>query len=102
MVAVPSIPAGFNPTSVAIAATANGTYAYVSNFGDISVTVIDTATNLVVNSIPVAFDPNVLAVTPDQGHIYLAIYGNGTVSVIDTSTNSVPPPAIAVGTNPVG
>jgi YVTN family beta-propeller protein len=79
--------------------TAAAPFAYVANtsFMGLSgtVSVIDTATNLVVGSpIRVGANPQSLAVTPDGKHVYVASFGNalgflGSVSVIDTATNMV-------------
>ena len=70
-----------------------------------TVSVIDTATNTVVATIPVGpipFAPIGIAITPDGTRVYVTNAGdpfnvaNGTVAVIDTATNTV------VATIPVG
>ena len=72
-----------------------GPFAYVTNQAGNSVSVIDTPTNTVVTTIPLAgcdgscSSPAGLAVTPDGSRVYVANEGNGTVSVISTSTNTV-------------
>ena len=71
-------------------------FAYVTNAVDGTVSVIDTATNTVVGTIPVGANPNRLAVTPDGTHVYVANVTGNTVSVIRTTTNTV------VKTIPVG
>jgi YVTN family beta-propeller protein len=77
-------------------------FAYVTNGGDGTATVIDTATNTVVGlPIPVGREPFGVAVTPDGKHAYVANRGSNNVSVIDTATNTVEPTVIMVGTNPV-
>ncbi|WP_374777453.1 hypothetical protein OG756_36440 [Streptomyces sp. NBC_01310] len=43
-----------------------GTYAYVANFNDGTVSVIDTATNAVVVTVPVGNAPWGVAVSPDS------------------------------------
>ena len=72
-------------------------FAYVTN-EDLAgtVSVIDTATNMVVATIPVGEYPFGIAVTPDGKHAYVANNLSGNVSVIDTTTNTV------VATVPVG
>src|SRR5204862_4011269 len=60
------------------------------------VSVIDTATNTVVATIPVGVAPNGIAITPDGTRAYVTDDGSDTVSVIDTTTNTV------IGTIPVG
>jgi YVTN family beta-propeller protein len=62
--------------------------AYITNSGDNTVSVIDTATNTVVGSpIPVGSEPIGVAVTSDGSKVYVTT--GGTVSVIDTRTNTV-------------
>jgi YVTN family beta-propeller protein len=75
-----------------------GTYAYIPNDGHISV--IDTATNTVIATVPVG--GNEVAVTPDGTKLYVTNASlKNDVSVINTSTNSVIA-NVPVGTHPVG
>jgi YVTN family beta-propeller protein len=67
-----------------------------SNFPASAVSVIDTASNTVVSTIPVGQYPDGVAITRDGTHAYVANQGDGTVSVIDTGRNKV------VATIPVG
>jgi YVTN family beta-propeller protein len=53
------------------------------------VSVIDTATNSVVATIPVGLGPYGLAVTPSGAQVYVASVESNDVSVIDTATNAV-------------
>jgi YVTN family beta-propeller protein len=62
-------------------------FAYVSNGESSTVSVIDTATNTVVATIPVGTGPAGLAVTSNGTRVYVAT--GDTVSVIDTMTNAV-------------
>jgi YVTN family beta-propeller protein len=64
------------------------TFAYVTNRGSNSVSVIDTASNTVVATIPVGAFPEGVAITPDGTRAYVTNESN-TVSVIDTATNTV-------------
>ena len=75
-------------------------FAYVTNSYDSTVSVIDTATNAVVATVPVGLNPEYLAVTPDGTHVYVANQVSNTVSVIGTATNRVVA-TIPVGTFPV-
>ncbi len=78
-------------------AAANAQNAYITNSGDNTVSVIDTATNNVVGTpIPVGSGPEGVAATPDGAKVYIANSGDNTVSVIDTATNTV------VAITPVG
>src|SRR5207237_907986 len=77
-------------TPRAIALDAAGPFAYVTNFDDDSVMVIDTsvigtAANAVVATIPVPDGPLGVDVTPDGRQVWVARVFDGSVSVIDTA-----------------
>jgi YVTN family beta-propeller protein len=63
------------------------TNAYVTNLSG-TVSVIDTATNTVVATIPVGTFPSGVAVTPDGTRVYVTNLFN-SISVIDAATNTV-------------
>ena len=63
-------------------------FVYVTNHAN-NVSVIDTATNNVVATVPVGSLPAGVAVIPDGKHAYVANEGSATVSVISTATNTV-------------
>jgi YVTN family beta-propeller protein len=63
--------------------------AYVANYGGNTISVIDTNTNLVLETIAVGAAPYAIAVTPDGTRAYVTNSGSNTVSVIDTAANSV-------------
>src|SRR5205807_91904 len=71
-------------------------FAYTSNQYTNDVTVIDTAMNTVVTTLPAGSGPLGMAVTTDGSRMYVANFNDFTVSVIDTASNTV------VGTVPVG
>jgi YVTN family beta-propeller protein len=74
-----------------------GPFAYVPNFGNNNLTVIDTPTNAVSpTTIPVGSSPVAAAVRGDESLVYVTNSGSNTVSVIDTATNTT------VATIPVG
>ena len=98
-VLAPSIPVGNTPFGVAI--TPNGQYAYITNWGSGTVTVIETATNTVADTITVGARPEGLVIAPDGKHVYVNDNGDGSVSVIDTATNAVVD-TWAVGHSPYG
>ena len=75
--------------------------AYVVNTFDNTVSVIDTATQTVEDTIVVGNTPEYVAVTPDGAKAYVSNFSDDTVSVIDTATNSVIA-VISVGAEPVG
>jgi YVTN family beta-propeller protein len=76
--------------------TPDGSKVYVTNVNSNTVSVIDTATNTVIATIPVGTTPQGVAVTPDGSKVYVANSDSNTVSVIDTATNTVS------ATTPVG
>ncbi|MFE3934737.1 YncE family protein, partial [Streptomyces goshikiensis] len=65
-----------------------GTYAYVANFNDDTVSVIDTATNAVVVTVPVGDAPWEVAVSPGGTRAYVTNRADATVSVINTATDT--------------
>src|ERR1700754_3796257 len=76
-------------------------FAYITNFHNDSVSVIDTATNTVIATVAVGASPFGVAVAPDGSRVYVANWLGNTVSVIDTATNAVIA-TVAVGNNPRG
>jgi len=77
-------------------------FAYITNQHGNNVTIIDTATNMLVGT-PIAVEnfPNSAVVTPDGAFVYVANGGSASVSVIDTTTNMVVD-TVAVGAGPGG
>ncbi len=65
-------------------------YAYVPNFNNNNVSVVDTATNVVTTTIvlPGASQPYAVAANTAGSRVYIGNYGNNTVSVIDTASNT--------------
>ena len=82
-------------------ATAAGPKAYVGNFKDNSVSVIDTGTGTVVATVPVSAGPHGMTATPDGRTVYVSGDGSSEVSVIDTATDRVAR-KIDVGKTPHG
>lgn len=81
------IPVGASPHGVC--ACPDGKKVYVSNWGEATVSVIDTATMTVVATIATGTDPIGIAFNPSSTRAYVANYSNRTVSVIDTASNTV-------------
>jgi YVTN family beta-propeller protein len=71
-------------------------FAYITNKDSANVSVIDTATDTVIATVPVGAQPWGVAVNPVRPRVYVANNGSGSVSVIDTTTQTV------VATIPVG
>jgi YVTN family beta-propeller protein len=92
--------AAWSPLGQAAAATP-AAKAYVSNFKDNTVSVIDTATGTVVAIVPVAAGPHGMAVTQDGRTVYVSGDGSSVVDVIDTATDTVVK-TITVGKAPNG
>src|SRR5712671_688732 len=63
--------------------------AYITNQSSSTVSVIDTATDTVIATIPVDLTPFGVAVSPDGSKVYVTNISSNTVSVIDTATNTV-------------
>jgi YVTN family beta-propeller protein len=63
--------------------------AYVSNFKDNSVSVIDTDTGKVVATVPVTAGPHGMAITQDGRTVYVSGDGSSSLDVIDTASNKV-------------
>ena len=56
---------------MSVAVTPNGAYAYVTNYGSDTVSVISTATNTVTATITVGSYPLGVAVTPNGAYAYV-------------------------------
>ncbi|MCC4767366.1 PKD domain-containing protein [Methanosarcina sp. DH1] len=111
-----TVPAGYEPAGVAV--NPSGTKVYVANFyvedyentlslsvdaksksskvtteqvetDGGTVSVIDTATNTLIATVPVGSYPIGVAVNPEETKVYVANRGSSTVSVIDTATNTI-------------
>jgi YVTN family beta-propeller protein len=95
---VATIDVGISPLGVGV--NLDGSKVYVANFDSNTVSVIDTATNTVTDTILSVSQPVSVAVNPQGTKIYVSNV-NGTVSVIDTVTNTVIA-TISVGAFPSG
>ncbi len=63
--------------------------AYVGNFKDNTVSVIDTDAGVVVATVPVAPGPHGMAITQDGRTVYVSGDGSSSLDVIDTATDTV-------------
>jgi YVTN family beta-propeller protein len=86
---------------IAASAAAAGPKAYVGNFSDNTVSVIDTGTGSVVATVPVSTGPHGMVITPDGRITYVSGDGASTVTAIDTATDKVAH-TIEVGKSPHG
>lgn len=76
-------------------------FAYIANFNNGTVSVIDTDGNTVMKTVTVGAFPDGIAVSPDGSKVYVANRGDNNVSVINTAGNTVTTPW-NVGVNPAG
>ncbi len=76
-------------------------FAYISNAGSNTVSVIDIATNAVVATVPVGTFPAGVAVNPAGAFVYVTNRDSNNVSAIDVHTNTVVA-TVPVGTQPIG
>lgn len=74
---------------------------YVGNFGDSTVSVIDSASSKVVATVPVATGPHGMAITADGGTVFVTSDGSSSMSVIDTASDKVVK-TVDVGKTPNG
>lgn len=82
-------------------ALAAGPKAYVGNFKDSTVSVIDTGTERVVVTLPVAAGPDGIIVAPDGRSVFVSGSGAAAVSEIDAASDRVTR-TIDVGKGPQG
>ncbi|WP_148588551.1 IPT/TIG domain-containing protein [Streptomyces sp. WAC01526] len=75
-------------TPEGITLTPDGARVYVANRGSNTVSVIDTATNTVIDTIATGAGPTDVAISPDGTRAYVASF-SGSVSAIDTATDTV-------------
>jgi len=87
---VATVPVGSSTGSApgGVAVNPAGTFAYVANQGEGTVSVIRTSDNTVVGGpLPVGFQPWGVAVTADNSTVYVGL-GDGGVAVIDTTNGN--------------
>ncbi|GAB2814309.1 hypothetical protein GCM10027176_18620 [Actinoallomurus bryophytorum] len=100
---MPGYVAGAAPRTApkAVTVVQQRTLAYVTNFNANTVSVIDTATNTVIDTITVGGAPVDVAFNPRGTRAYVTNSASNTVSVINTATNTVID-TIGVGSVPAG
>ncbi len=101
MLVVSSSALGVGASTSAGAAAVKGCAgtAYVTNFGAGTVSVIDTKSGTVTDTIPVGKAPYGVVFSPDGTHAYVTDHFGNSVSVIDTKTRAVTA-TIPVGIDP--
>jgi gliding motility-associated-like protein len=97
-----AINAGNSPIIATITATPiTSGFGYIANLSSNNVSVISTANNSLVATIPVGAGPYGVSVSPDGSRAYIANISSNTVSVINTASNTVIA-TIPVGAGPIG
>jgi YVTN family beta-propeller protein len=89
------------PAVLASAIAAAAPKAYVGNFADSTVSVIDTATGSVVATIPVAQGPHGMTISQDGRTVYVTGDGSSALSIIDTASDKAVK-TVEVGKTPQG
>jgi YVTN family beta-propeller protein len=92
-----TFPAGAIPCAIAV--NASGDRLYVADYGDDTVTVIDTPSGKKAATIPVGSHPKAIAFDSTRKLIYVANTSDGTVTVIEAATNKVAA-TLPAGKNP--
>ena len=82
-------------------AHAAGPKAYVGNFSDNTVSVVDLAAGAVVATIPVSAGPHGMIAAPDGRTVYMSGDGSSNLDVIDTTTDRVKK-TVEIGKSPHG
>ena len=91
----------FVAASAAVPALAAGAKAYVGNFKDNTVSVIDTAGGSVITTVPVAAGPDGIVITPNGATAFISGSSASTLRVIDTTSDHVVA-SVEVGKGPQG
>ena len=91
----------FIAACAAVPALAAGAKAYVGNFKDNTVSVIDTAGGAVISTLPVAAGPDGIAITPNGATVFVSGSSVSALTIIDAATDRVLP-AVEVGKGPQG
>lgn len=78
-----TISVGLYPTGVAV--TPGGNYVYVSNFGDDTVSVIQTSNNTVNTITDVGDGPDAITVSSDGAYVYVGLTYDNMITVIGKS-----------------
>ena len=101
MVRLSTLVASLAALTLVTSALAAGPKAYVGNFKDSTVSVIDTAAGRVVATVPVAAGPDGIVVGRDDAQVFVSGSSASSLSVIDASTDQVVR-TIEVGKGPQG
>jgi YVTN family beta-propeller protein len=70
-----------------VALSADGRTAYVSNWGQDSVSVIDVASGKVRGSIKVGTHPSAMSLSPSGDRLYVAVTDGDAIAVVSPASN---------------
>ena len=101
MVRLSTLVASFAALTLVTSALAAGQKAYVGNFKDSTVSVIDTVAGRVIATVPVAAGPDGIVVGRDDAQVFVSGSSASSLSVIDASIDQVVH-TIEVGKGPQG
>jgi YVTN family beta-propeller protein len=101
MIRLSTLAASLAALTLVTSALAAGPKAYVGNFKDSTVSVIDTAAGRVIATVPVAAGPDGIVVGRDDAQVFVSGSSASSLSVIDASTDQVVR-TIEVGKGPQG
>jgi YVTN family beta-propeller protein len=80
---------GTNASPVGVVTNSSGTRLYVSNIVASTVSVIDTATNVIVATVPVSGGASGIDISGDDSRVYVTAPNTGQVHAISTATHTV-------------
>jgi YVTN family beta-propeller protein len=67
----------------------SGPFAYITNSAEASVSILDTASDTVLGTVPVGAAPQAVAIAPDASRVYIGNHEAGTISVLDPALPGV-------------
>ncbi len=85
---IPNVVKGLNnPSGVSV--SSNGAYVYVENYGNNTISIINSSTNKILKSIKRSYEPSGMAISPNGAYVYVSNSGNNTVDILNSSSLSV-------------
>ena len=85
---IPNVVKGLNnPSGVSV--SSNGAYVYVENYGNNTISIINSSTNKILKSIKRSYEPSGMAISPNGEYLYVSNTGNNTISILNSSSLSV-------------
>ncbi len=95
--------AGVGLAPVHMVQTLDGRAVFVTDYGESSVSVVDSATWRVTSTIQVPANPHGIAISPDGRWVYVACVNGGAIAIIDTASELLAGTIrLPLGANPYG